>query len=188
MKRVIKPSLSIVVVVLLAACGNNQSDTSQHGNNHEGHDHAATEQSSAQSTPAASVNLKDDKLNAVYQHYIHLTTALTNADAAEAKIASAAVEAGAKEIDGGVSIANAAAKITSATDLEAQRKEYSTLSDEFITLVKKSGLTSGELYIDYCPMALNHEGAYWVSNSKEIRNPYFGDKMLKCGEVKETIK
>lgn len=188
MNRVLKSVLTLGVVGLLAACGNGQSGNTEHADNHEGHNHATEEQSSTQTTPPASVNLKDDKLNAVYQHYIHLTTALTNKDAAEAKIAAAAIEAGAKETEGGASIASAAAKITSAPDLEAQRREYSALSNDFIALVKKSGLNSGELYVDYCPMALNDEGAYWLSNKKEIRNPYFGDEMLTCGSVKETIK
>jgi Cu(I)/Ag(I) efflux system membrane fusion protein len=30
-------------------------------------------------------------------------------------------------------------------------------------------------------------GAYWISDSKEIRNPYFGDAMLTCGEVKKEL-
>jgi hypothetical protein len=57
-----------------------------------------------------------------------------------------------------------------------------------IALVKKSGVSNGELYVEYCPMAFDDKGASWLSSSKEIRNPYFGDKMLTCGEVKETIK
>lgn len=187
MKRVLKSVLTLGVVALLAACSNSQSGNTESGDSHEGHNHGTEEHSSTQTSSPASVNLKDDKLNAVYQHYIHLTTALTKEDATEAKVASAAIEAGAKEIEGGASIASAAAKITSAEDIENQRREYSTLSNDFISLVKKSGLNSGELYVDYCPMALNDEGAYWISNVKEIKNPYFGEKMLKCGEVKETI-
>ena len=74
-----------------------------------------------------------------------------------------------------------------ASDIEKQRAIYSDLSNDFIALVKKSGVSSGELYVDYCPMALDDKGAYWLSANKEIRNPYFGDKMLKCGEIKETL-
>jgi hypothetical protein len=39
------------------------------------------------------------------------------------------------------------------------------------------------LYYDYCPMAKS----YWYSTEKAIKNPYFGSKMLTCGEVKQTI-
>jgi hypothetical protein len=37
-------------------------------------------------------------------------------------------------------------------------------------------------------MAFNNKGAYWISSSKDILNPYFGDKMLKCGRVDSEVK
>lgn len=36
-------------------------------------------------------------------------------------------------------------------------------------------------------MAMGQQGAYWLSESQEIKNPYFGDQMLKCGETKEVL-
>jgi hypothetical protein len=80
-----------------------------------------------------------------------------------------------------------ATKLASTSDLEEQRKLFSTLSNEMATLVKDGKLSMGMLYLEYCPMANNNSGAYWLSNEKEIKNPYFGDKMLKCGSVKEMI-
>lgn len=188
MKNLLKASIPVLSVVLLAACGSGNSSEETKTNDstsHEGHDHSTMEKAN---TSGTSVQLKDDKLNAVYQHYVHLTTALTNSDMAEAKIASNAIEAGAKEVPGAEAVAANAAKITAASDIEAQRTAYSALSNNFITLVKKSGVNSGELYVDYCPMAMNDKGASWISPNKEIRNPYFGEKMMTCGEVKETIK
>jgi Cu(I)/Ag(I) efflux system membrane fusion protein len=38
----------------------------------------------------------------------------------------------------------------------------------------------------FCPMAFGNKGAYWLQTEKKIRNPYFGTKMLGCGEIKET--
>lgn len=35
---------------------------------------------------------------------------------------------------------------------------------------------------------MNDKGAYWINGDKSIRNPYFGEKMMTCGEVKETIQ
>ena len=186
MKLVVKVAMSLTAIILLAACGSNNSNEKKNEKDttkHEGHDMEKKTSSSS-----GKVNVTDDKLNAVYQHYVHLTTALINGDVAEAKIAGNTIEAGIKEVPGGKSVAVSAAKITTASDIEVQRAAYSTLSNDFIALIKKSGLNSGELYVDYCPMALNDKGAYWVSNNKEIKNPYFGDKMLTCGEVKETIK
>lgn len=44
------------------------------------------------------------------------------------------------------------------------------------------------LYLQHCPMANNAKGASWLSAEQEIRNPYFGAAMLRCGEIIEVIK
>jgi len=54
--------------------------------------------------------------------------------------------------------------------------------------IQAFGLGGTEAFYDYCPMAFNNEGAYWLSDQAAIRNPYFGDAMLTCGTVKETLK
>lgn len=186
MKKVTKWALPVAMIVFLSACGskNEEGSTGSHQDStahehHEGMDMSGKE--------TGKVTLKDDKLNAVYQHYIHLTTALINSDTAEAKIASSAIEAGLDQVSQGSQAAKTAAQITEAKDIESQRSLYSELSDEFIPLVKKAGLSSGELYVDFCPMANKDKGGYWLSGQKEIKNPYMGDKMISCGEVKETI-
>ncbi len=43
------------------------------------------------------------------------------------------------------------------------------------------------LYVDYCPMANKNKGAYWLSQIKEIQNPYQGQKMPRCGEIKKVL-
>lgn len=185
MTQVIKVVMPLAITILIASCGSNGTSENKQDKDtatHEGHD------MSDKNSSTGKLSVKDDKLNAVYQHYVHLTTALINGNASEAKVASNAIEAGIKEVPGGENVAANAAKITTAGDIEAQRAAYSSLSNDFIALVKKSGVSGGELYVDYCPMALNDKGAYWLSANKEIRNPYFGEKMMSCGEVKETIK
>lgn len=187
MKRTLKTMLALSFVVLLAACGNNQ----QPKDSHEGHNHGPAIPAETSTPAVATVSkaaLKDSNLNAVYQQYQHLTSVLTEGDATAAKLSALALEAGAKEIKGGSTLAATAAQITDTKYLEAQRTLYASLSNEFIALVKESGLKSGELYVAHCPMALNDKGASWVSNSKEISNPYFGESMLTCGAVKETLK
>lgn len=183
MKQVINSALATLAIIAAISCGDAQEKT----NVTEAHDTHAHD-SMAMPTPLQkSVKLKDENLNAVYQHYVHLTTALVNSDSAEAKIAGSAIEAGSRNVSGGNKLASSAAKITGANSIGAQRNEYANLSTEMIALVKKSGLAAGELYIDFCPMAMNDKGAYWLSSKKDIHNPYFGEKMVSCGEVKETI-
>ncbi|WP_113635797.1 DUF3347 domain-containing protein [Nubsella zeaxanthinifaciens] len=135
-----------------------------------------------------AVLVKNDQLNAAYQQYLLLSDALVNSDMATAKEASMALELGAKAINGGSLIANLAAKITASANLEVQRSLFAQLSDEMIAKVRQTGLKSGEVYVEFCPMALNDKGAFWLSNQKQIKNPYYGESMLDCGEVKETLK
>ncbi|HRO48253.1 DUF3347 domain-containing protein [Agriterribacter sp.] len=184
MQHLLKTIIPFAAAVLLSACAGN-GNSEKNSDTEANHDHAAMEQN--KTNASTKPVLKNDKLNAVYQHYIHLTTALTNGDEAEAKVAANAIEAGAKEVNGASAIETSAAKITTASGIEAQRKMYEAMSNDMITLVKKEGLANGELYIVHCPMAFNDKGASWISGNKEIRNPYFGDKMINCGAVKETI-
>lgn len=79
-------------------------------------------------------------------------------------------------------------KIAQTKDAEEQRKHFETLSDNLIEAVEYFGVVENTVYRQYCPMAFKDQGAYWLSSEKEIRNPYFGDKMLTCGEVKETYQ
>jgi Cu(I)/Ag(I) efflux system membrane fusion protein len=79
-------------------------------------------------------------------------------------------------------------EIEASSDIEAQRKSFSTVSDNLYKSVKSFGLGGVTAFYEYCPMAFNNEGAYWLSDKDQIRNPYFGDKMLTCGQVKEKLK
>lgn len=182
MKQLVKVAvLPVLTSIILAACSNVHTN-----------DTAAKEEGKVATTesipPAAGVQLKDDKLNALYQQYVQLTAALINGDVKQARFAGNAIEAGAREVDGGERLGTSAAKITATADIEEQRAAFSTLSNDLVALVKKSGMHTGQLYVDFCPMAMNDKGAYWLSSDKAIQNPYFGEKMMTCGEVKETIQ
>ena len=75
----------------------------------------------------------------------------------------------------------------SAAEIAHQREHFDILSAEIIALVDAVG-TSQTLYKAYCPMYNNKNGAYWLSETKEVKNPYYGKEMLTCGEVREEIK
>lgn len=73
--------------------------------------------------------------------------------------------------------------------LEMKRTHFGIISDRLAKAIETLGAKYGDtLYLEYCPMAFDNKGAVWVSEIKEIKNPYFGDKMLTCGEVQKTIK
>ncbi|MBW2961119.1 DUF3347 domain-containing protein [Mesonia aestuariivivens] len=72
-------------------------------------------------------------------------------------------------------------------NIENQRKAFFQLSEMLEPTFAKN-ISGGKLYKQYCPMALDGKGAFWFSAEEKIMNPYFGDKMLHCGEVQETLK
>jgi len=169
--------LIMAIVTIFTACNQKNEDEKE----------TVTKQKVTVETPN-EVALKNDQLNATYQQYLLLSEALINSDLAAAKEASMALELGAKALKDGGKVASFASKITTASDIEIQRTLFANLSNEMIAKVKADGLQSGEVYVEYCPMAMNDKGASWLSNKKLVRNPYYGDSMLDCGEIKETLK
>lgn len=69
-------------------------------------------------------------------------------------------------------------------EIKDQRSNFKKLNDDVTKLVAITG-SSITLYEQYCPMY--DKGSSWLSAKKEIRNPYYGSQMLKCGEVKKEI-
>lgn len=90
------------------------------------------------------------------------------------------------KIEGSEAALSASQKIAVSDDLKVQRMAFSDLSNEMETLLR-GNITSGKIYKDFCPMALNG-GSYWLSAIKDIRNPYYGAQMLSCGKVTEIVK
>jgi hypothetical protein len=146
------------------------------------HDHASHSQEKGKP------EFKDQKAETAYSHYTHLKDVLVASNTNEAKKAAAELQKSLASVENGKKAAEIAGKIVSSTDLKDQRRTFSALSNEMTTIVKASKLASGSLYLVYCPMANGNEGAFWLSNEKEIKNPYFGDMMLKCGSIKETLQ
>lgn len=70
--------------------------------------------------------------------------------------------------------------------LEHQREHFDMLSQDMVDLVKMFG-AGQTLYVDHCPMYNEKKGANWLSETKEIKNPYMGTSMATCGSVKEQL-
>ena len=74
-----------------------------------------------------------------------------------------------------------------AGNIKHQREHFDMLSKDIYQLVKTFG-GGQKLYYDHCPMYNDGKGANWISESKEISNPYLGKPMPTCGTVKEELK
>lgn len=139
--------------------------------------------SNSETATMAELSFEDENVGKQFQHYIHLKTALVNSDMDEAKT-------GAKmllENSDDATLKELLSKISASNDIEKQRALFSDVTEKMTGIVNES-INSGEVFQQFCPMAFNNEGGYWLSTEEEIRNPYFGDRMLKCGKVTETIK
>ncbi|MEP7319605.1 MAG: DUF3347 domain-containing protein [Panacibacter sp.] len=72
-------------------------------------------------------------------------------------------------------------------NIKHQREHFDMLSKDMYQLVKTFG-AGQNLYYDHCPMYNDGKGANWLSETKEIANPYLGKKMPTCGTIKEELK
>lgn len=90
-----------------------------------------------------------------------------------------------KELKDIIEVATEHAEHISRSDVAHQREHFQMLTKDITDMVAITG-TENTLYEQFCPM-YEDDGGAWLSMNKEIRNPYFGDKMLKCGEVKREI-
>lgn len=70
--------------------------------------------------------------------------------------------------------------------IDHQREHFAILSKDINDLIKMFG-TKQKLYQDYCPMYNDGKGAIWISETKEIKNPFYGSQMLTCGSLKKTL-
>jgi Cu(I)/Ag(I) efflux system membrane fusion protein len=154
-------------------------------------------QAKQESSAKKSVSVKD-----IVNSYLQLKNDLVNDNPGDAADAGKAVEEAFKNF----SIANLTADQKKVFDdvrndavehaehiaenkgnIEHQREHFEMLSNDIYDLVKT--FDAGQvLYRDFCPMYNKNRGAYWLSETREIQNPYFGKEMLTCGTIKEELK
>jgi len=79
-------------------------------------------------------------------------------------------------------------KIIETNNIDTQRKAFKPFSAAMINVMKSFGVNKQTVYVQFCPMADDNKGGFWLSAESKILNPYFGDMMLHCGETKDTIQ
>ncbi|WP_407527756.1 DUF3347 domain-containing protein [Lacibacter sp. MH-610] len=144
-----------------------------------------------------SAKAQNKSLSDLLTHYYHLKNELVagnqqQAAAIAVQFKNAAAAVSIKQLNAAElktfeplqqSLIDAAGIIASAGDINKQRDAFISLSNAMIVLARGIKLTDKEVYVDYCPM----KKASWLSGEKAIKNPYYGNSMLTCGSVKETI-
>lgn len=84
-------------------------------------------------------------------------------------------------------ITGSAQALVTEKDIKGKRKEFEMIADAMWSLTRTVRYTSQKVYWQFCPMAFDNKGAYWMSYEREIKNPYFGSEMLKCGSVEDSL-
>lgn len=142
------------------------------------------------------------QLTKVYKDYLDMKNAFVKTDAKKVASEAKDVIASLKSVDMGLlkgdahmlwmehleTLNSTIGAISKSEDIEKQRQYFVKFNNVFYKSVTMFGLQNVTAYYQYCPMANDDKGAYWMSDVEEIRNPYFGDAMMSCGEIKKTLK
>lgn len=197
-KNLMHVLIAMAMMLAFVQCGSPKKEAEDEQGMHASGDESAATASGPQFEVDRTFQ---EQLGRTLQAYLKVKDAFVASDAAAVKAESANLKAVLKSMDVKMltgpalndwsnysnNLDMALAEMVGTDDIEAQRTAFSGLSDNLYKSIKAYGLGGMTAYYEFCPMAFNDQGAYWLSDSKEIRNPYFGDKMLTCGRVTEEL-
>jgi Cu(I)/Ag(I) efflux system membrane fusion protein len=172
-----------------------------------GHNHGGSTNSKMEKMPVSSkkTTISEDakkSLEPLFDNYFKLKDALASDDFEKAKASGVAMNNSLGKIDMNLFKADAHSQwmqqstalkaalqhIEHLGDIKALRDSFMGISNAMITIAETFNPIPYPTYVQHCPMADSNKGADWLSNGKEILNPYFGEAMLSCGETTKTIK
>ena len=145
----------------------------------------------------SKMKMQDSKAEAILTAYFNLKDALVADDELKAKELGTSLEKSLENLDVSkyteeqqtelkeiIEDAVEHAEHISESPIAHQREHFKILSKDVTDLVVITG-TANTLYEQFCPMY--DKGSAWLSKSEEVRNPYYGSRMLKCGKVQKEI-
>jgi Cu(I)/Ag(I) efflux system membrane fusion protein len=153
-------------------------------------------------TPVSVSNDAKKALTPLLSTYLAFKNSLVSDDLSKAKTSANQLKKDLGKVDMGIfkgtshnswmkissSLSKQLQHVEHAKSMEELRVTFQGVSTNLISLTESFGVNDSPLFVQFCPMADNNKGAYWLSKSKEVQNPYYGQGMLTCGEVKRTIK
>lgn len=178
-------------MALLSSCNNQTKEQKEVAN-----------ETTVAATPDATTVVEETSVQKLVIGYLDLKNALANDNAVEAESAANTMMTTMTGLDESAFTANQKKVYRevkedvqenvehiaeNAKDIDHQREHFEMLSGDMYDLVKAFG-SEKPLYKDFCPMYNNKKGAFWLSETKEIKNPYMGKDMSSCGKVQEEIK
>jgi len=200
-------SVFAIGIIIISACnnGDNKSETKQIGSLKKDTVQITKDIKEIKTIPLLYANI-DEKAAAsikeIIGHYLHIKNALTNDNGRDASEGAKAMEEAIRKVDKSLftteqkkvyddiedDLKEHAEHIGKNGDnIKHEREHFSMMSEDIYDLVKAFG-GGMSLYHDFCPMYNDNKGAFWLSEIKEIRNPYFGEKMMTCGRVEGVFR
>ena len=185
--------------ILLNACGSDYQTTEKAHEHTDKDEHKHTLNTEHQENTATFEGEKTKDLSLILESYFQVKNALVKDDAKTAATASEQLLTALNGFDMPIVAAdkmkvymeimddaneNAEHISENADKIDHQREHLVNLSEDVNDLIALIG-TDKKLYQDFCPMANDGKGAIWISEIKEIQNPYMGTKMPKCGKVQK---
>jgi len=127
----------------------------------------------------------------VLQQYLHLKDALVSSNVQEARDAAKLMYMH-LDVLKHESIVKPLAEIIDSEDLTFQRERFYTLSQALQIALETNDdevINAGRepLFLQYCPMAFGNQGGTWLSAERNVMNPFYGDEMLTCGVVRDSL-
>ena len=188
MMKTIFYKATIFIVLIVTSCGKEKKGTTESSRDEKEEISISGTVDLDITDEQSDVVFTDEKVNLIYDQYLNVKKGLVNSNYEVVQQEAKKLSLSIKEEDATKQLKATAKLISLTKDVKKQRDFFVTLTAETEKLISQADITSGEIYKQFCPMAFDNTGGYWLSNSKEVRNPYFGNSMLKCGEVKETIQ
>ncbi|WP_395416918.1 DUF3347 domain-containing protein [Marinoscillum luteum] len=168
--------VAIALSVLTTACGSNN------GENQKGMMENMSEEDMGDMMEGDNAENMQSDMSPMTASYMDITNALVSDNPEKAGMASSEMMDMVEMED----MKNALKAISGSNDLKKQRMAFSELSKQMYNMAQ-SGDISETMYWNHCPMAMNGDGANWLSMNEKISNPYMGQKMPGCGSVQETL-
>ena len=133
------------------------------------------------------VVFNNKELDLLFDDYLLVKAAMVNSDVKKTAMAARKLNNDFKQDLIFKTPSQVALLIANAKDLKKQREFFVGLTNA-VDKALQGQVSEGKFYKQMCPMAFEGMGGEWLSNSKEIRNPYYGDEMLACGAVIKVIE
>ncbi|MBS1917531.1 MAG: DUF3347 domain-containing protein [Bacteroidetes bacterium] len=147
---------------------------------------------------ASAQDTTQNQLSVILNDYYEVRNALVSSDAAGASAKAGELltaistvnpdllpRAGQKAFAGlKDKLAFDARHISESKDITHQREHFAGLSVNMIALAQKAKLSASPIYQAFCPM----KKSYWLTSESSIKNPYYGNAMLGCGQIIKTLQ